>query len=492
MRGEPTRTTARPFVTIPARRVLIALVVLLAGSLLVPTSAGAAPTRILGLLDDAEVARDLRGVAHITASNDHDLFFLQGWVHANDRLFQMDVSRKLASGTLAELLGPSILPSDVEFRTFGLRRAAERSLPLLSSDARGMIRAYADGVNAWVASHSLPPEYAALGLATLDPWTPLDTATVGKLVAFSQSFGSDVQATVDYGAYVRAGLVGGFDGSKLFGEDVFRVASFTDASTVPDAGGSPPVAGPGLRQGIFASLPTSSTLRLARRWVERLERVPSLSAIVKASPEGGSNEWAISGPLSASGLPMIANDPHLVLDIPSTFYPIHLRDGGIDVYGEGFGGAPGVVLGHNRFIAWGATSNPMDVTDVFQEHVVPDPTSPSGLSTVYRGAVEHVLAIPERYRANIGGQVMPVPPSPDIPPATLIVPRRSQARSWLSTSRPAPLSPPSGPGFPGPERSTRSWVWTVRETSINSAAPWSGSTWARRTSATPTPPVTLP
>ena len=389
------------------------------------SSVAAPSTRLPSLIDEAEIARDVRGIAHITASNDHDLFLLQGWVHAGDRLFQMDVSRRLPSGTLAELLGPSALPSDVQFRTLGLRRAAGRSLPLLSLDTQAILRAYADGVNAWVASHQLPPEYAALGLTTFDPWTPLDTATAGKLFAFAQSFGSDVLATLDYIAYVRAGVVGGFDGSTLFTEDVFRFASFTDVSTVPDAGGGPLASEASPRQKRFGPLPNSSALRLARGWLRQLEHVPSLRAIVDTSQEGGSNEWGIASSLSASGLPMLANDPHLDLSIPSTFYPIHLRDVGIDVYGEGFAGAPGVVLGHNRFIAWGATSNPMDVTDVYQERVVPDPSSPSGLSTVYLGALEHVLAIPERYRANVGGNVVPVPPSPDVPPVTLIVPRRN-------------------------------------------------------------------
>ena len=421
-----TATTPLSLVANTTGRTLLALVILVWGTMGGTTRATAAPTRLSGLLDDAEIARDVRGVAHITAGNDHDLFFLQGWVHAGDRLFQMDVSRRLASGTLAELVGPDALPGDVQFRTLGLRRAAERSLPLLSSDTRAILRAYADGVNAWVTSHLLPPEYAALGLTAFDPWTALDTVTVGKLFAFGQSFGSDIQSTIDYAAYVRAGLVGGFEGSKLFTEDVFRFASFTDTSTVPDAGGTRPSLGTGLRQWPFAPIPSSGILRLARDWVRRLERAPSLRVVVNAAPDVGSNEWGISGSLSTSGLPMLASDPHLDLAVPSTFYPIHLRDGGIDVYGEGVAGAPGVVLGHNRFISWGATSNPMDVTDVYQERVVPDPTSPSGLSTVYLGALEHLVAISEQYRANVGGDVVPVPPSADIPPVTLIVPRRNQ------------------------------------------------------------------
>src|SRR5215831_17727486 len=97
----------------------------------------------------AEIIRDRSGIAHVRASNEHDLFLLQGWVHAEDRLFQMDVTRRRASGTLAELLGPAALSGDVQLRTFGLRRAAERSLPLISARARAAIEAYSEGVNAF-------------------------------------------------------------------------------------------------------------------------------------------------------------------------------------------------------------------------------------------------------------------------------------------------------------------------------------------------------
>jgi penicillin G amidase len=123
---------------------------------------------------------------------------------------------------------------------------------------------------------------------------------------------------------------------------------------------------------------------------------------------------------------MLANDPHLPLIAPSILYPIHLKNDSIDVYGEGFAGTPGVALGHNRSITWGATQNPLDVTDTFAERIVSDPSSPSGLSTVYRGTLEHVIAIPEQFRANVGGSVVPVPPGPTVPAATLVVPRRNQ------------------------------------------------------------------
>jgi penicillin amidase len=114
-----------------------------------------------GLQAAAHVVRDTNDIAHVKASNEHDLFFLHGYLHAQDRLFQMDVSRREAAGTLAELVGPAALAQDVQLRTLGLLRAAERSLTLESLRMQAILQASADGVNAYVASHSLPPEYTA-------------------------------------------------------------------------------------------------------------------------------------------------------------------------------------------------------------------------------------------------------------------------------------------------------------------------------------------
>src|SRR5580704_3894277 len=117
------------------------------------------PQKLHGLQAPARIIRDTNDIAHIKAANEHDMAFLQGYIHAQDRLFQMDVSRREASGTLAELLGPAALAQDVQLRTLGLRRAAVRSLPVQSPRAQMILQAYADGINAWVSSHPLPPEY---------------------------------------------------------------------------------------------------------------------------------------------------------------------------------------------------------------------------------------------------------------------------------------------------------------------------------------------
>ena len=138
----------------------LAFCALLSSATAAPNPNADQPTRLPGLQAAAHVSRDTFGIAHIKAGNDHDLYFMQGYVHAQDRLFQMDYNRRQASGTLAELLGPGALAADVELRTIGIRRAAVRSMAVLSGEGRAAAEAYAKGVNAYVASLTLlPPEY---------------------------------------------------------------------------------------------------------------------------------------------------------------------------------------------------------------------------------------------------------------------------------------------------------------------------------------------
>jgi penicillin amidase len=420
------------------RLAIVALVLLLVPAVAATAKGDPVSAGLSGLEGPARVVRDADGLAHILADSRHDLFFLQGTVHAQDRLFQMDVRRRQADGTLAELLGPAALPTDVQLRTIGLHRAAARSLPALSADAREVLQAYADGVNAWVAEHPLPPEYGLLELTAFRPWTPLDSVAVGKLQAFGLSFDlDDLDRTVALLAYQQAGQAAGFDGARLFFEDLWRSQPFTPASTVPDATGAPAATAAAARQGQAAldAAEPSAQLRaaagLARRYAEQARKVPLLARALEADrSRGGSNEWAVAGRVAADGHPLVANDPHLALDAPSTFYPVHLRAGATDAIGSGFAGAPGVIVGHNRFIAWGATVNPSDVTDVYAEQIERNASSPSGLVTVYRDQREPVIPVPEQYRQNNPGNgedddITPVPPGGPIPPATLIVPRRN-------------------------------------------------------------------
>jgi penicillin G amidase len=390
----------------------------------------------------AQVWRDTFGIAHIQASNEHDLFFLQGYVHAQDRLFQMDTARRQASGTLAELLGPAAMESDVNLRTLGIRRAAARSVPLLSPRTRAAVEAYAEGVNQYVGTHALPSEYAALEITRFGPWSVLDTMALAKAYAFSQSFDlEDIDLTQALQSYQN--MLGPAAGVALFSQDLWRSQPFDPASTLPDAS-VPSALTPEARWQAGAaklSLPANVTadptvLRLARDYLERAKADPVLRQYLDRGSRSGSNQWAIAGRHTTTGEPLFANDPHMALGTPSTFYPIQLTAGTFDAMGSGFAGVPFVIVGQNRDIAWGSTVNPMDVTDVYAEQLVPDAASPSGYSSLYQGVREAVIPIPETFRYNQPGNGAPddlvvAPPgatvgSTLIPLATLIVPRRNQ------------------------------------------------------------------
>jgi penicillin amidase len=384
-----------------------------------------APSQLPGLIAAAEVVRDTNGIAHIRASNDHDMAFLQGYTHAEDRLFQMDFYRHLGSGTLAELVGTAALPQDVQLRTLGLRRAATRSYEISSPRVKAILHAYADGVNAYVATHPLPPEYGALGITQLDPWVPVDSLTIAKVIIFNLAFDTfDVDYTVALMSYMQAGVALGFDGAKLFSDDLFRSAPFDPAATIPDATSTTLMAAP---KGSHPDVPRVSekALDLTKKYLNSIKRLEFFQQLRSGQRGGASNEWVVSGKLTTTGAPLMANDPHLTLAYPAIWYPMELSAGDLDVIGNSFAGTPLITLGHNRWISWGATTTYADITDWYQEQLVPDGSSPSGFSTLYKGNLEHVIPIPETFRVRMGGQLVTIPPGNGIPAATLIVPRRN-------------------------------------------------------------------
>ena len=374
------------------------------------------------------------------------MLYLQGFTHAQDRLFQMDVTRRQAEGTLGELLGAGALPSDVQLRTFGLRRAAERSLPILSQNVRDALGAYADGVNDYVARHSLPPEYAALEITTFRPWAPVDSLSIVRLISFGLSFElTDLDRTTLLAQYQAAGAAQGFDGAALFFEDVSRLAPFDNAATVPDASASRSSRGVANSLENFAPDSTSVMnlaaaspamndavlMGLARDYLAHLRSLPFVQAALRSpDDERGSNEFVISGQHSRTGSPILANDPHLELTAPAIFYQNEIRTPSFSAIGGSLPGVPFVIIGNTERFAWGVTTHRMDVTDVYQERIMSDPSSPSGLSTMYQGNLEPVQALPQVFRANTLGDgvqnnVVTVPPGGAIPAAVLIVPRRN-------------------------------------------------------------------
>ncbi|HLJ75552.1 MAG TPA: penicillin acylase family protein, partial [Thermoanaerobaculia bacterium] len=382
-------------------------------------------TKLSGMLQPGMVVREVNGIPHVFALNLHDAWFLNGWLHAQDRLFQMDTSRRIASGTLAELLGTPALSNDVQLRTLGLRRAADATLAAASPDERAPIDAYTQGVNAYLQAHpgQLPPEYSLLAVNSIPPWTATDSIAIGKLIAFGLSFDLDLDNTVALLSDQAAGQAVGFDGTKFF-QDTWRVAPFTKASVIPDATGAGATL-PIHAQRFDTSWIKPQTIGLLRAYRAQIRNNDVLMAAADPQRHAGSNEWAIAPKNSATGNALVANDPHLSLVTPPNFYPISIRvPGQMNVAGMGFPGAPGVIQGQNERIAWGSTVHPMDVTDLYQEQLVPDATSPSGFSSLYLGKKENVLAIPQTYRVNnFSGGLTIVPPSGDVPAATLIVPR---------------------------------------------------------------------
>ena len=348
------------------------------GFVLACTHAQAAdPIKIPLLNGAASIANDADGIPLIKATTSHDVAFLQGVAHARDRFFQMDFSRRGASGTAAELLGQPALASDVQTRTIGLRRAAWETWEHASDETRAWLKAYADGVNWWLSQQTtLPPEYGALEITQVEPWSPIDTIVIGKALAFQLSFDLDIQPTLELAGYQQAGQAAGFDGAVLYFGDTHRFAPPDDRVTLPGfqpAAAATGSTGAALRTaGSGFAVPTidAETVALAKAYHEKIVDNPLIGPQLKSREQrSGSNEWAVAGSLTQSGKPIIANDPHLSLALPPVFVEQHLvtTNPALNVTGVTVPGAPGVIQGCNDKLCWGTTVNPLDVTDVFKE-----------------------------------------------------------------------------------------------------------------------------
>jgi penicillin G amidase len=402
-----------------------------------------------GLQRHVTLVRDTFGVPHITASVDRDVYFTMGYMHAKDRFFQMDMARRQGSGRLAELLGAGpneiFLGSDVNLRLFGVRRSAERSLSVYSPEAVALIQAYSDGVNAWLDSNTLPPEYGVLEITRVPRWEPVDSVTVVKLIQFDLSIDtSDLGRTTALLSYQAAGQAGGFDGTRLFFEDIFTFSPFDPTVTIPRPEGAssrslPDIQTLDIQSQVGEEHRTQEMIRpdvieAARKFVKQYNQNPLLN---RTNLGIGSNWWVVAGSKTDTGNAMLANDPHLGLGTPSTFYEIHLmvdsRSSPMNVYGVSFPGIPGVVLGQNENISWGVTTGSLDMTDFFVERLVIENGVP--VATRYKDRTEPLVVIPEEFKINqiqngVADDVSVISPGErpsgfSVPPATLIVPRRN-------------------------------------------------------------------
>ncbi len=409
----------------------------------------------------ASIVFDQYRVPTIVAQTEHDAIYLQGFMHARDRLWQMDFQRRLFAGKASEMLGSAALAQDVQLRTLGLERAAVRSLAVQTPETLAWLQAYSDGVNAYLAlSNPLPPEYGALEMDHngIPPWTPLDTLIMVKGLAFGLSFDlGDINRTLALLNFKGVGEILGFNGFQLFNADLYRVAPFDATISIPamaNAGDGPeqdPQPPGDEETPAYLSDPNFEAMLNSYR--DAIVDIPILeNALENDGTEVGSNWWIANGSLTDSGFPMIANDPHLSLGTPATFYEIHLNvENGINVTGISFPGVPGLVQGCNDTICWGSTVNSLDVTDVYQEVLIATnpaaPTSPT--HSFFRGGLEPLQFIPQTYMFNAIGDGIPNNTfDAGLPPesggVTIVVPRRNNGPIVSTSYDPASATPLTG------------------------------------------------
>jgi penicillin amidase len=361
-----------------------------------------------GLRAPGNITYDSNGVPTITAANDEDAAWLMGYAHARDRFWQMDTLRRTGSGTLAELVGPPALANDVQLRTLGLRRAAWASWARTPDLLKAQLKSYSEGVNSWLAQNPLPIEYAGLQLTSADPWSPVDSLVIGKLLAFQLSFDDETGFTLRAGAYQQAGAAAGFNGAALFFEDTHRSAPPDDRISIP---GFLSVSKVDENDVALKDLPlpNSNQLTMLQRYVESISDNPVLARqLNRREDRAGSNWWMVGGQHTETGRAMLANDPHLGLDTPVLFHEGHVISTDprypepMNSVGSVAPGTPWPLLGCTPQFCWGLTTNSLDVTDAFFESFV---LNTYGLPTHTRHStgIEPVLWVFQSFFANNTG-----------------------------------------------------------------------------------------
>ncbi|MBN2153412.1 MAG: penicillin acylase family protein [Candidatus Lokiarchaeota archaeon] len=299
-----------------------------------PQTGGA--IQVQGLSAPVEIIRDIWGIPHIYAGSDHDLFFAQGFVHAQDRLWQMELIRRTSSGTLSELLGKVALDTDRALRTFGFRRLGAKDLENTTKDMIDIVSAYAEGVNACLKhpATKVPVELSLLKHVP-EPWSPLDCMAFARLMTFQLN--GQFSLKINYA----------------------RIAAAVGEDKVPELVPKYPGENPAVSTGI-----------------ERNQLGPD--GVLKAldgplfKKGGGSNSWAIAGRRTATGKPIQCSDPHLSPSVPSIWYHNHLVGGRFNITGVSVPSAPLILIGHNARISWGFTVANVDAEDFFVEKMNPD------------------------------------------------------------------------------------------------------------------------
>lgn len=312
------------------------------------------PTKLVvsGLTAEVTVRRDGRGIPYIEAKNDADLYFAQGYTTASDRLFQMDLMRRLSRGETAEIFGRSVLEEDKRWRRFGFAKIAEENVKLMDPSLRAALESYARGVNAYIASldeRTLPIEFRILKYKPAE-WKPSDSLMIGKILsdALSTTWRNDIMR-LSLQSMPREKLadltnqVTPYD-VILFGTDTKAAVAGAATDLRTDAG-------------LMAFAERDDAVRRSS-----LERIGLYAEDLAAS-----NNWVISGKRTVDGKAILANDPHLAPTAPGIWYLSHLSTPTLRVSGVTVPGAPGIILGHNADFAWGATNVGPDVQDIYFE-----------------------------------------------------------------------------------------------------------------------------
>lgn len=317
------------------------------------TSSSASKINIGGVADQVTVRRDERSIPYIEAKSDADAYFAQGFVTASDRLWQMDLMRRLARGETAEIFGKATLEEDKRWRRFNFSKIAEEGIQFLTPDLRAALDSYAKGVNAYIATlddKTLPVEFRILRYKPRE-WRSPDTIVIGKILsdALSSTWRNDLmRASIQNLPKEKiadlTNQVTPYD-VVLFGKD--NKASKATAAE--------------------SSLIVEPSLLAKADEVENVRRSSLERVGLYAEELAASNNWVISGKLTADGKPIIANDPHLAPTAPGIWYLTHISTPTMRVSGVTFPGVPGIILGHNENIAWGATNVGPDVQDLYVE-----------------------------------------------------------------------------------------------------------------------------
>ena len=340
--------------------------------------------RIPGLGHPVAVSFDTVGIPRIEAASAEDAAAALGFVHARDRMFQMELMRRVGSGRVSEIAGRAALPIDRMMRTLGLRIRAAAAYPMLPPSDRRLLEAYARGVNAEIAARGrfIAPEFLLLGPP--EPWTPTDSLLWGRLMALT------------LGANWRTEL------ARLAASS--RLPLGRQLALRPASGDVPPPQ---------ASLADPRLASLAAELDRRLPRFPAAFTL----PEEASDEWAVDGAHSLTGAPLLAGDPHLALGFPAVWYLARITRPGAVLTGATAPGAPFLVIGQNGHIAWTFTSSEADTEDLFIEHPGPAGTylAPDGPRPIVtrretirvRGGPASVITIRETRHGPLISDIMP-------------------------------------------------------------------------------------